>query len=232
MQSALHIKILAMLILTGVLGSIESSAAETEVFVYAEPYEVRLEILVPANQLTPPGNTVIDSSIGEQLLARWADELRSVIEVKADEAPIALELRSIQFARQDDQGVEPDERDAIPIDDAFVAIVLSAGHDQIPQFLEFAWKFSPLDEKGRTIAVQFEAMIAAETIEFYQKEFTLTSDSPVCSWKPPVVQKRHEETPVANQKSAARWFHFSAVQIGGLALISLVIFLVCKRVKI
>lgn len=192
------------MILTGMLASAGVSKAETEVFVYVEPREIRLEIVVQANLLSPPSNSEIDSSLRQQLLARWADELWNAIEIKADGKPVEFTLDESLFVLRDDHGVEPDERDVIPIEEAFIAVEMFAAHDRRPAELEAAWKFSALDFPDREIAVQFEAMVAAETIEFYQKQFSLNAESPVCVWSLPEAAADSDE-PSSADGDAPSW---------------------------
>lgn len=191
--------------LFALLSIMNLSAKEIEAYVYVEPFELRFEMVVPANQLTPPSNNEIPQSLRQQLLERWTAELRAAAEIQADGAIVDFEADSVEFVREAPKGVVPDDREVIPIEEALVGIVFVSSRNRFPREIKLTWKFFPLIGDALT-TVKCEAAGASDQ---FQKELTFSKEDRVQDWQLPKLQnpwlKSNAVGTDANWKMTALW---------------------------
>lgn len=200
-------------------------ATTTTAYVYVEPFELRLEIVIPANRLTPPGNNLIDASVRQQLLERWTNELRETAAIKADGQPAKLELDRIDFVRADAEGIAPDDRDPVAVEEAMIEAIFVQARDGFPNELELTWKFSLLGGDD-AVRVNFEASGAGETTEIYQKALTYTPDTATQTWTKPngLIE------PALIEATLPQPFTWSSSAVGAAAFAVLaVVFFLCSQ---
>ena len=172
---------LALAVCTGVTHS-----KPVEAFIYLEPFELRLEVLTPANLLTPPSNSLIDDSIREQLLSRWQAEVSAAVEMSADGQPVAFEVTQMEFVRSDDKRVTPDERNPIPIEEALVGTLLVSSREAFPGEIELTWKgFSPLAMAGLSVRLEAGGGGSGADSARFQKSWELSDSGGTLTWSVP-----------------------------------------------
>ncbi|MEM7013718.1 MAG: hypothetical protein AAF585_19795, partial [Verrucomicrobiota bacterium] len=205
--------------LFALLSTMNLCAKAIEAYVHIEPFELRFEMVVPANQLSPPSNNEINQSLRQQLLDRWAAELSEAAEIQSDDAIVDFEMDRVEFVREAPKGVVPDDRELIPIEEALVGIVFVSSQDRFPEEIKLTWKFFPLIGEEST-TVKFEAAGASDQ---FQKELTFSKEDRVQEWQLPKLRnpalKSTEVATDANWRRTALWgFIFLLLACGFVVL--------------
>jgi len=148
--------------------------APVQGFVSIEAYEVRQTFVVRIDAVLPDRSDDIQVTDHDAVLKQVLDTLSGKCPLTLDGAPVELEHERSEFIRNDPVlAIVTDEREAIPANEAAVAVVFAASRTGFPDSAAITWDFFP--RQAEEIEVTFRSPSD-------KKLFTVTPDAPSVTW--------------------------------------------------
>ena len=171
---------IATMALVWLAASASSTLAQTldapvQGFVSIEPYEIRQTFVVRIDALLPGLTSDISSADHDAIFKQVLDELSGRCPLSLDDTTVTLEHERSEFIRNDPQlAIVTDEREAIPVGEAAVAVVFAASRNGFPDSAAITWDLFPADTD------QVEVTFRSPSDK---KLFTVTPEAPSVTWQ-------------------------------------------------
>jgi len=149
--------------------------AAVQGFVSIEPYEIRQTFVVRIDALLPERTADIQLTGHDAILKQVLDKLEGKCRLTTDGSTVKLEHERSEFIRNDPKlAIVTDEREAIPVSEAAVAVVFAASRNGFPGSTGITWDLFPAD--ADEVEVTFRSPSD-------KKLFKVTREAPSVTWQ-------------------------------------------------